>query len=426
MSSFDVNSLQPDTTGLPGLVVPPPATPLPWLLHAYGHSIVEGGDDTWGPQFPNRFSSRLASRLRAQEINHAKGASALCCDNEPNRPGALWATSGGWVTVVQTALSEARTKAPVLCPRQLVVLMNGHMEWAIAGPERTPDLYPGVLRTVLRRLRSGAVYEDDHPSVRVLGPHERFAGTSRNSGSGLTLITGEGTTVDIDVPEWYPGGLAIDVAGVFGDGFAADVRVSLDGELLGTHEVTKIPTATVDAPNPEMSPWSYRIDGDRLAPGKHQIRLEYLNITGWGSFDYWQIEAIQPPLILLPEAPDFPGAWETAPVKSNFNVSSEDRLVIDALQRGVAREFEDGNVQYVPLQDLWDWEAPLYSDDQLHPNAYGSDLIAERLYDWVVAHWTRDHARTTGTALPRERTPREVQIQKVRNQLGMIKRRIAG
>ncbi len=63
----------------------------------------------------------------------------------------------------------------------------------------------------------------------MLGPHERFEGTSRNSGSGLTLITGEGTTVDIDVPDWYPGGLAIDVAGVFGDGFAADVRVSLDG-----------------------------------------------------------------------------------------------------------------------------------------------------------------------------------------------------
>lgn len=426
MASRDVNAPQPDTAGLPELVVPPAATPLPWLLHAYGHSIVEGGDDTWGPQFPNRFTSRLASRLRAQEHNFAKGASALCCDNEPNRPGALWATEGGWVTVVQTALAEARTKAPVLCPRQLVVLMNGHMEWAIAGPERTPALYPVVLRTVLRRLRAGAVYEDDHPSVRVLGPHERFEGRTRNSGTGLTLLTGERTTVDITVPDWYPGGLAVDVAGVFGEGAKADVIISLDGEVLGTHEVTKIPSATVDAPNPEMSPWSYRIPGDRLSAGSHQIRLEYVNVEGWGSFDYWQIEAQQPPLILLPEAPDFPGAWDTAPVKSNFNVSSEDREVIDALQRAVAREFEDGSVQYVPLQDLWDPDAPLYSDDLLHPNAYGSDLIAERLYDWVVAHWTRAHALTTGSALPRERTPREVQIQKVRNQLGLIKRRIAG
>ena len=105
------------------------------------------------------------------------------------RSGALWAASGGWVTVMQTALAEARTKPPLLCPRQLVVLMNGHMEWAIAGPERGPGLYPHVLRTVLRRLRSAAVYEDDHPSVRVLGPHERFEGNTRNSGSGMTLLT---------------------------------------------------------------------------------------------------------------------------------------------------------------------------------------------------------------------------------------------
>ncbi len=69
------------------------------------------------------------------------------------------------------------------------------------------------------------------------------------------------------------------------------------------------------------------------------------------------------------------------------------------------------------MQDLWDYDAPLYSTDELHPNAWGADLMAERLYDWVVAHWTRDHARTTGTALPRERSAREVQIQKVRNQL---------
>jgi hypothetical protein len=426
MTSVDVNAAQPDVSALPSLVVPPPATPLPWLLHAYGHSIVEGGDDTWGPQFANRFSSRLAARLRAQEINHAKGASALCCDNEPNRPGALWATAGGWVTVMQTALGEPRVKAPVLCPRQLVVLMNGHMEWAIAGPQRTPALYPGVLRSVLRRLRAGAVYEDDHASVRVLGPYERFEGTTRNSGSGLTLLTADRATVDISVPDWYPGGLAIDVAGVFGEHSKADVIVSLDGEVLGTHAVTQIPSATVGDPNPEMSPWSYRIAGDQLSPGSHQIRLEYVNVEGWGSFDYWQIEAIQPPLILLPEAPNFPGAWETAPVRSNFNVSADDRIVIDALQRAVAREFEDGNVQYVPLQDLWDWEAPLYSDDQLHPNAYGSDLVAERLYDWVVEHWTRDHARTTGTALPRERSPREVQLQKLRNHVGMVKRRLRG
>ncbi|MBO9533543.1 MAG: hypothetical protein J7513_11280 [Solirubrobacteraceae bacterium] len=424
MAEYDVNAPAPDTSDLPEHVIPPPATALPWLLHAYGHSIVDGGEDTYGPQWDNRFSSRLAARLRAKELNFAKGASALCCDNEPNRPGALWATEGGWVTVVQTALSEPRVREPLVCPRQLVILMNGHMEWAIAGPERTPKLYPGVLRTVLRRLRSAAVYEDDDPSVRVLGNFERFEGTTRNSGTGLTMLMADQAVVDIDVPDWYPGGLAIDVAGVYGDGAAADVIVSLDGEVIGTHEVTKIPTATVGDPNPELSPWSYRIPGERLTAGAHRIRLEYVNVQGWGSFDYWQIEAIQPPLILMPEVLELPGSWDTAPIKSNFNVSREDRVVIDALQRGVAREFADGNVQYVPLQDLMDFDAPLYSTDELHPNAWGADLIAERLYDWVIAHWTRDHARTTGTALPRERSAREIQIQKVRNQLGLIKRRI--
>ena len=420
---FDVNSLRPDTGDLPELVVPPEVTPLPWLLHAYGHSFIEGGDDTWGPQFPNRLSSRLASRLRAVEINHAQGASALCTDNEPNREGALWATKGGWVTVLQTCVPEARTQLPLLCPQQLVVLMNGPLEWAIAG-ERTPDLYPGVLRTVLRRLRAGALFHDTHPSVRVMGAQERFEGNTRNSGSGMTLLTNEKATVDIDVPEWYPGGLSIDVGGTYYEDAAADVIVTLDGQVLGTFEGTKLAPATVGTENPDLSPWSYRIDGSLLGPGKHRIRLEYVNVKGWGSFNYWQIEAIQTPLILLPEAPRMPGEWDTAPVKSNFNVYEEDRLVIDALQRGVAREFEDGNVQYVQIQDLMDPDAPLYTDDELHPNAHGADLIAERLYDHVVANWTRAHALTTGTALPRERTPREIQIQKVRSQLGMVKRRL--
>ncbi len=422
---FDVNALRPDTDDLPELVAAPEVTPLPWLLHAYGHSFIEGGDDTWGPQFPNRLSSRLASRLRAVEINHAKGASALSCDNEPNREGALWATEGGWVTVLQTAVPEARTGHPMLCPQQLVVLMNGQLEWAIAG-DRTPDLYPGVLRTVLRRLRAAALYHDTHPSVRIMGLQERFEGRTRNSGNGMTLLKSEKAAVDIDVPEWYPGGLAIDVGGTYFEHAAADVVVTLDGEQLGVFEGTKLAPATVGTENPDLSPWSYRIDGSLLSPGKHRIRLEYVNVKGWGSFNYWQIEAIQPPLILLPEALRMPGEWDTAPVKSNFNVYEEDRLVIDALQRGVAREFEDGNVQYVPLQDLMDFEQELYSEDQLHPNAHGADLIAERLYDHVVANWTREHARATGTAVPRERTPREIQIQKVRSQLGLVKRRLAG
>ncbi|MBJ7472205.1 MAG: hypothetical protein JHD16_12945 [Solirubrobacteraceae bacterium] len=423
-SPRDVNSLRPDTSDLPELVAAPPVTPLPWVLHAYGHSFIEGGDDTWGPQFPNRLSSRLASRLRAVEINHAKGASALCCDNEPNREGALWATQGGWVTVFQTCVPESRTDHPLLCPQQLVVLMNGQLEMAIAGPERTPLLYPGVLRTVLRRLRAGALYHDTHPSVRVLGAQERYEGTTRNSGSGMTLLTNDQATVDIDVPEWYPGGLSIDVGGTYYEHAAADVIVTLDGKQLGVLEGTKLAPATVDTENPDLSPWSYRIDGSLLGPGKHRIRLEYVNVKGWGSFNYWQIEAIQPPLILLPEAPRMPGVWDTAPVKSNFNVSEDDRLVIDALQRGVAREFTDGNVQYVPIQDLMDPEAKLYTPDQLHPNAHGADLIAERLYDHVVANWTREHALGTATTAPRERTPREIQIQKVRSQLGMVRRRI--
>ncbi|MDO9353225.1 MAG: SGNH/GDSL hydrolase family protein [Solirubrobacteraceae bacterium] len=423
--TFDVNGLQPDLTDLPELQVPPPATPMPWLLHAYGHSVVQGGDDSWGAQFPNRFSSRLAARLRATELNFAQGASALVTDNGPNRPGAEWATSGGWVTVLQTAAPEARSRMPVLCPQQLVLVMNGHLEGGIAGPERTPGVYPGVLRTVLRRLRAGALYPDTHESVRILGPHERIEGDWRNSGDGITILTADRATVDIAIPAWYPGGLAIDVGGTYVDGAAADVIVTLDGTELGTHEVTTFATSTVGDEHPEHTPWSYRIDGALLSPGKHEIRLEYVNVKAWGSFDYWQIEASQPPLILLPETVSFPGAWDHAPVRSNFNVSEEDRLVIRDLQRAVAREFADGNVHYVPLQDVVPPDAPIFAPDDLHPNALGHDLIAERLYDYVAAHWTRAHALGTGTAIPGAApSQRQVQIQKIRTKVGRARRKI--
>ena len=174
------------------------------------------------------------------------------------------------------------------------------------------------------------------------------------------------------MPEWYPGGLAIDVGGTYVDGAAADVIVTLDGQVLGTHEVTAFPTATV---GPRAS-GAHAVElPDRrrrcLTPGKHDIRLEYVNIQGWGSFNYWQIEASQPPLILLPETAKLPGSWDYAPVKANFNVSEEDRQVIHALQRAVAREFADGNVHYVPLQDLMPHDEPVFTEDLLHPNAIG-------------------------------------------------------
>lgn len=422
--AYDVNAPAPDVTGLPDLEIPPPVVALPWLLHAYGHSMVQGGEDSWGAQFPNRFSSRLASRLRAKEFNYAHGASVLVTDNGPLREGAAWAPQGGWVTFLQNAVPEARTRMPLLCPQQLVIVMNGHLEIGIAGPERAPELYPGVLRTVLRRLRAGALYEDDHESVRVLGPHERVEGTWRNSGSGCTILTADRSTVDITVPDWYPGGHAIDVGGVYVDGAAADVIITLDGKELDTYEVTKLPTATVGHEHPEHTPWSYRIDGALLGPGKHAIRLEYVNVRGWGSFDYWQIEAAQAPLVLMPEVARFPGSWDYAPVKTNFNVSEEDRAAIDAWQRAVAREFTDGNVVPVPIQDLLPFEEAVFTEDDMHPNALGADRIAERLYDVVVARWTRAHALGTGTAVPRPRSQKEIRIQQVRSKVGLIRRRL--
>lgn len=422
---YDVNALRPDLTGLPELEVAPPATPLPWLLHAFGHSVLQGVDDTWGHQSPNRFSSRLAARLRATEINHAQGASALVTDNGPSREGAAWAPAGGWVTVMQNVVPEARTRLPVLCPQQLVLVMNGHLEGGIAGPERTPGVYPGVLRTVLRRLRAGALFHDTHESVRIMGPKERVVGRLYNSGDGHTILKGDRSVVDIDVPAWYPSGLAIDVGGTYVDGAAADVVVTLDGAVLGTHEVTQLPTATVGHEHPEHTPWSYRIDGARLGPGSHRIRLEYVNVRGWGSFNYWQIEASQPPLILLPETVRMPGTWDYAPVKTNFNVSEEDRQVIHALQQAVAREFADGNVHYVKVQDLLPPDEPVFTQDLMHPDATGHDRIAERLYDHVVAHWTRAHAFGTGTTVPAPPpSPRAVQIQRVRTKVGAARRKL--
>lgn len=159
------------------------------------------------------------------------------------------------------------------------------------------DRFKDPYRLILGRMRCSDVFENDHASCVYTGTWGApAASTASNSGANIRQATATDAVVTIHVPDNFPGG-AINI------GFAASgtnpptttapvLTFTVDGVSAGTKDAPSIYTA-------KNNGFSKRISG--LAAGRHLITVQ-LTTLGSGSvyFDWWGIEAQQPPIILAP------------------------------------------------------------------------------------------------------------------------------
>lgn len=358
-----------------------------------GHSVIEGSGDTGGSQAANRMTARLALLLGATETNIGKGSMPLFADNSTNSttgvPAAVtWGTSGGWVSLFKQIVwsTQARAGLP-MSPVQVAVFMQSLADMAVAGPTYFTAFHRPMLRAAINVMRCGAVYEEDHATV-VHSGGSSSAATNYSRGGTLRAFTAPGTTT-ISVPAAYPGSLPIDVGGVYVNG-ATNVKVEVTVNSVRKTsldlDINALPTPP-QGNNPEWSPWQIRIPVSELNAGANTIVLTYVNSGGSfdaAFFDYWQVEAIEPPIILLPEhyywAPgSYANYWGTATPMTDATVDAVNTLV-----ESVAAEYSDGRVVYVPgINDAINppgGTARLQSDG-VHPNALGAAAAAAVLYE---------------------------------------------
>lgn len=158
------------------------------------------------------------------------------------------------------------------------------------------ERFMSPLRATIARMRCSDIFENDHTSCMYSGtgwsPLNGFV--AGNSGSSLNQATIANTSVvTIHVPDNFPGGV-VDVGWVINSGTATTtiVTFTVDGVAAGTLTFPSNATGLIDAA-------VKRLTG--LSAGRHKV-VATLTTLGAGAgvyFDWWGIEATQPPLIIV-------------------------------------------------------------------------------------------------------------------------------
>jgi acetyltransferase-like isoleucine patch superfamily enzyme len=330
----------------------------PNRLEVSGHSLSFGGGVS---AFGNRFTTRLAALIDAEEENRSVGGAIACWHESGADPG-----DGGYARTLQrfTRTADLHEELEDLT----CVVCHGVNDLAILGPQNlTP--FEHALRTVISRHRACAVFEEEHPSVRLsAGWTAREADGPDCSGSGVVETASAGETVTIAVPEEFQGG-AIALGFVAPPEGGALHRFTVDGADSAT-----LDTRGITALGHRNGAVARLTD---LSPGSHQIVCRVLDAAGSTAFDYWQVESSGPPSVLLPLAPpnrnaDVYSDWPHNPIQESIDAAND-------LIRAVASEF---GRWVIPVEIAPALERDeLWADDGRYPNDEGHAAIARACHE---------------------------------------------
>ena len=335
-------------------------------LSVYGDSYAAGGTVALPNNFnTNRFTSKVAALTHAQEYNKAVNGQA--------------ALGGGWIGVLQGE-TRSRTSAPYVAAPGAYLINYGLNDIKYVGPSSYGPMQE-ALRTIISRARAAAVFEDSDASVAYGGTWTNVNATDKNSGTSYRSTTTNGNTVTISVPSDFPGG-TIDVGLIGtsnGDGAIHTIKE-------GATTLTTVDTHNAQTTTGGNNGYLGMVRRITLSAGAHTIVDTVTSITGTTYFDYWQVEAPTPPLVIVPLAPRLMSYSTFAP----YTPVDADIATLNAAKTSVFNEF-DSSVVPVDFDSVLNKTAAYYTSDNVHPNDQGNSLLAAAVYKAITnASYTVD------------------------------------
>jgi hypothetical protein len=341
---------------------PIPAT----SLIGFGHSVVAGT----GASNPatTDFMSLVAGDLGATDYNFGIGGSEA-------------AYPDGWAWTLENYVPG--TNAANTPPASTYVAYYGLNDLAALGGPSYLGPFEQGLASIIARLDSVAVYEDNDRSVSAPSTWTSYSVSGENSGSTVLVPYAHNSPLTITVPSNFQGGTialgftaAANSANPTGQ-TVYDVRV--DNGTTSTYTINGPTMVTPEiSGNGNVIGTIDRISG--LTPGAHKITIALASSTGTIStaFDYWEAEAPfnESRPMIVPLQYDLPTAgyqdyttWGYVPDDASVQVLNSDIL-------SVVSSFP-ANVQTVQLN--LDKNLADLSPDQLHPDDAGYTIIAQQV-----------------------------------------------
>ena len=378
-------------------------------LRAVGHSYLDTGAVTKGGAGKNYTIGRLMTAFGL----HAGRVENLALSGSTARWGALPLMLNKYNPGAQSAPRTADTGVGVVWWGT-----NDAISGGAAGSWQQYSYEQGVKATIAR-FRAGAVYENDHSSVAYTGSWTTtlLADIGSSSASGISVksstVTADKVTITTpnDMGRYLSGSWV--TLGFIGAQDGAKAEVWLDGVKHGDVNCGRGAAYGTAFGHPYgngalyTSPVVYRMwipttyaDVNNRTTTTHTIEVRHAGNVGAGGsliFDYWSIDADEPPVVLCLSMtqPPNPGAYWA---------SLMDPAVHDTYNgwlKGVVSSFSSASVRYVDVDWYLNgystvWEAPAglgspgsnqrwFSTDGLHPNAEGAKVIAEACVDEVAA-----------------------------------------
>lgn len=349
---------------------------LPSVVHAFGHSYISGAMTN---PTTNRQSAKLAAACHATETNKGVGSSILCTNS--NIGGQDTSTPPAGIVGVLQNIAAARTPGTdqFLSPIQCAVICWGINDWAIMGAAQFAISFPANLHSAIRRFRTGAIFEDNDASVTYpTGTWVQTAGTTANSGATNHNTASATASVSIAVPSQYQG-QAITL-GFIDSGNATTINV-VDETAANRGTLTTGSYSFVQTQRRFGYPSIY-IPAGTLASGSHTLTVNYTSVVTQAFFDYWSIESVPTPLIIIQLAnriPDYTkhaSGWPNAPLNDAAITS------MNTIMQTVAATYTDGRVVCVPVDDIVGNLASNLTSDSVHPN---SGVAGQMAYRFVSA-----------------------------------------
>lgn len=332
-------------------------------VHAWGHSYVSGvlaGGGAYSESFPPAVAELLGLPLRNDGIGGVELYS--------------YGPAGGWVPPLSKLTRPAYNR--FTGPNGLHVCMWGINDLNALG-NTSADMAPfqAALRTVLSRMRAGAVFPATDASVALAGSGvwSDLANTPPTYGApgDLKYNASVGATIAITTPAAFPGGMIALGFTSWTDGGGA----TISGTVNGT--VYSINTASVSLSGQSVGQ-VLRIPNVPAGSATYTFTVTAIVGAIGCLFNYWQWEAPDgsAPVIALVNQPkplDYTAYGSTAPgPPTDAGVD-----VLNAIHASVAAEF-GSRVVVVDTSGI-DHDSTCFVAGNVHPTIKGHRYIAEQI-----------------------------------------------